>query len=442
MFCCLVALCLTCIQVDVAEHNIDGKALSSRATAHEVLMDFRKKHSEKITMTPGDEDKVLEVIVSDSTAVTENNGKVDLIEEVSDFVKLFDYLVIRGTDLDKIKGAQLVFGGRSWELRAVRGTDKAVLIRVLSKSKEAEKESEVSVVLNSKGKFFVEHVALRSAAGIDSDVAKMKDHWKFFDVGQDLQRSFYDETLDQNYRSLSDSLNQNSEIFNAFLLPARMRAMEQVNIAGILKDRRVSKMHEILSSLDPDVASELAAQGFGDGFADFVKVFSKSDTGPFFSRHAVEAKLFLCSEFCKPQELIQSIDAWNQWYEEEALGRSVQFASAKPDFLLLSNLQANSIAKARGFSNKEMNAWMAEHVLPVSGNEGLVLNANNPRVPKEMTFHLGEKPMMAFDSTPNQQDVSKWIPTIESSLPFFKDTKKQSRVLEVLRAEMIRLSEN
>ena len=101
----------------------------------------------------------------------------------------------------------------------------------------------------------------------------------------------------------------------------------------------------------------------------------------------------------------------------------------------------NAIAKANGFSIEEMNAWIVKNLLPITGNKGLVRVANMPGFPEQMGFRLSEQPMMAFDWTPNQQDVSRWIPTIKSSLPFYRDAKQQSLVLDTLKAEMTRLSE-
>jgi len=196
-------------------------------------------------------------------------------------------------------------------------------------------------------------------------------------------------------------------------------AIDLVHINGIIEDRRVARLHELFSGLDAEVAASTAAEYFEQEFSSFQKLHETADILPERYRHGLESKLFLCSEFCSREQLADLVERWYDWHELASLGKSYK-AGTRPNFLLVANLQLNSLASERGFTLRETNEWMAKQLAPV--------------LPKNGLPQLKLKPLMASHWTTNRQDILKLVPVFES-MRALHSTEGQRLLLHVLGNE-------
>jgi len=417
---CLLTVLLVAMfaQEKDASSPPNERSVEALCQSHNILFgEFCKNNNARIAWSPSDDDVLVELVASSSVTHVDGRGKVKLLPESVDLSRLFDVVLIRGKNLDGFEEAQLVRDGRSWKLERMQ--DKLdepdehevqqQAFRIIEKPTESTvKSDEFLLEAKSTAAATIHEVVFKSTLGINRDLDKMRAFWP----------------LQQHYVELRKSLGENSHLFNG-IVGARLGAMERININSVLADRRVSRMYQTLSSMDEELAAAMAATEFEREFQRF-KAMSNGFL-PYFSIHALEANLFLCSEFCSRETFVEKLDGWNQWYEELAPTRTLQFGVSKPDFLFVANLLAYRIAKEKTLSTEQLNEWIFENILPLA-DKAYSQHRHQPDFPREMRFMLIEKPM---------QGIAKRVPTIESSLPFFKDSKRQARVLEKMRQELV-----
>ncbi len=136
-----------------------------------------------------------------------------------------------------------------------------------------------------------------------------------------------------------------------------------VNLRAILADRRVARLHELLSQMAPEEASEKLHDEFKSKFEQFKGKWAeaiKFENGTILDseRHGLSALLFLVFEFCPESQFDEDCRSWLDWYYE-LQGANVNFTRrACPQPLLVINLHALALIR-RGESIQQINARVA-----------------------------------------------------------------------------------
>lgn len=443
--------------------SIQDEAAKSNLEKHAKHTEIRQALHEKLLKTivvtdpgaalwrDGEKKMVLsELIVFRKETVFKQQGTVDLDSDVSSVSRLFDHIVFRGDNLDNLTGVVFKFGNKSIRYKRFAKTDDGFVFGMIpiplikekktkfgsrnlhgSVARHANRNDQgISFSISCTEELTLKEIAFHSARGIHRDFQTMLDSWTTFSRGElDLNRAFYLETL--KYKNIDDlvvSLNENSEILGRIVIPSRMSASENINLWGVLSDRRVAKLYELLSELDTDIAAEISQRNFVLELERYIESYATTDIGPLSARHAIEGQLFLCSEFCDQKQVLENIDRWKNWHAKHFAERSFQFkAGAGPDFLFVANTYANLIAKNRGFALDETNAWLEEIFSDV-------IPGNEPPP------SLSENWLFTSDWTPTRKDALQLVPVFESSNPFY-GKKRQDLALSILREQVEILEE-
>ncbi len=338
-------------------------------------------------------------------------------------IGLFDLLVLRPLDnIEDIKSVSLLSEGEK-ELplkQFAAGSD--YLAFYLPRN---HPQSPLKISVSAEIEIKLSEIAIRSNRGVDTDFDKQLKRWRTFPKNrfQAVQEAFLLETAKMSFEELNESLNQNSQALRKIIVPARLPSSgPSISLRGILADRRVARIHELLSTLDKNAAGEIAKANFDREFAEFQDVWETGVLVPYQTNHAIESQLFLCSEFCSPATVDGILEKWNKWHEKEQVTKDYQFKTrAAPDFLLTASLQMKMLMRKKGLSLIEANRWV-DAVFP---EEFRIVGQ-----PK-----LNQRWLMASDSTPNRPEPIKSIPMFESGDSFIAPGVKQF-FLEVLRAEL------
>ena len=407
---------------DTETDNVKFRCLHE---AHSYLLSQSKLRPKKFRWSINDRLIYELSVLAEVVKVGAGEQQIKLDDDTQRVVYLFDQLVIRGENVGEISEVELSIGdfvqkelgGR----REMKGDGVAFDLGMFQLPPKDIREV-VQLRITSQSPVTINGISLKSSRGISKDYSSVKKHWFEFTAGRnsDLQRTFFLQVRSQDLAQLSSSLGQNSRIFNKLIRPQAMYASEDVNLNAILGDRRVSKLYELLKALDRDQAAKLAREMYVLQFAKFQEVLDRSIV-PHYSRHALESKLFLCSEFCTTDEVAEQMKSWKSWHEANLDGRSNQFKyGAGPDFLFFANLKVNVVAKGRGYSIGQANTWL----------EGVIAPVTDPRsIP--VALELSEKWLLTSDSTPNRQDGLARVPFMSYSGPF-KNRKDQLRVLDMI----------
>jgi hypothetical protein len=347
-----------------------------------------------------------------------------LPDRTSEILGFFDFLVVRSEfDLKKVKRVRILDdSGRSKPLK-VFGFKEGTLVFQLPK--KINPKSSLSIAVSCEEQIEISEIAVRSKRGLDKEFSALKKWWLTFpkDGFAKVKQAFLEVTAKMNLEELNEALGENSEALGRIIVPARLPPSgEEISMWGILSDRRVAKIHEILSSMDGELAAEIAETSFDREFKTFREVWETAAIVPYQNNHAIESQLFLCSEFCSSDKVNSILDDWNEWYSQHKDANNYQFeVRAAPDALLVASIQTKMLMKKNNFSLEEVNLWL------------------DRAMPLEM--RSGEKPtvtlrwLMSSDSTPNRPDVIKQVPLFESHYQFMKRGSKQL-LLDVLRAEL------
>ncbi len=403
----------------VRELSTTNKKMEVLADRHSFLHDEFIKG--KKCVWNEDKTRLIEVTLARDVEIS-SEISLPLPSRTPEVFEFFDVLMFRSdSSLEDVKAVTLIDNkGDSISLNEF-GFREGILMFWLPRN--FDRESSVKLSVSSDEPIEFSDVGIRSKRGVDSDFKKMKEWWftlpksRFSDVAQ----AFLDETAKMTFEELNRSLNQNSEALLKIIVPARLPSTgPSICVWGILADRRVSKIHEILSTLDRDTAAKLAEANFNSEFEAFRATWETGGIVPYRTNHAIESQLFLCSEFCSVEQVNGILNRWNDWYGKHKDSMDFQFESrAKPDFLLVASLQMKMLMEKKHLSLREANRWLVE-IMPDKGSDQARLNS---------------LALQTSDSTPNRPGVIKSIPLFDSHYQFMGPESKQY-LLTVLQAEL------
>ena len=430
----LVILCnvVLCVYLCADSKNNEKSNLELRKDAFEFLFSEYIPDRECVWNL----DQLCEVEIFDrreSRIELENEKQfIALPAETERVARFFDDIVIRGLRLDEIQAAKLKLGKKCFELHVVRvekdGQEAYLRVPALPLSIN-QRSGQLALVINKR--VTVERVVLRTDTpfGIDAfeayqlrrtELAKQRGEQAFVAYQNLLMK------IDQlGVEKLAESLREKSEEFARSIVPAQLTAgVDIISINGFLVDRRVSKMYEVLSRMDAGDAAELAATNFRNELKRFKEDWKGAGILPARKRYAVEALLFLSSEFCSTEQFLEQLDEWHDWYHREKNDRGFQFQrQGRPDFLLVANLYCNIFVRQNEMSIEEANRWLANTVGPE-----LSRGSNPPK--------LEQRWLPSSDSIPGGVDLIADVPTFQS-FGAVRGREKQNRVLAVLRSGIL-----
>lgn len=170
----------------------------------------------------------------------------------------------------------------------------------------------------------------------------------------DREQAFIESTatrdLEQLLHAISEPDGENYLIVYSSGMQPSMTGRSSVPLRAILADRRIAKLHALLSGMPKAEASERISNVFADKFQryqdDWNTAINEGGTVLFGEpRYGLMATLFLCFEFCDVGHADQLLRQWVDWYQSHRQ-KSRQFARrAGPDALTIVNLYAIVLAK-------------------------------------------------------------------------------------------------
>lgn len=400
---------------------------SVRTKSHQFL--FEKFVNSKKCTWSDDKSALKEVVVFEGDLSFEDVVEIELMQNSNKIARFFDRVIIKGKDLTELESVGFVdkdcvrFMSVASKLKSEECTlNTALTSRAFIQGKVA------NVECGCRSAASISQIVFHSTKGIPKEYGSFKaQRGRYSEKATDLQSSFLEEVKKMSFAELSESLSGNSEsVVRIVLMPRLGPGGDNFNIRGVLADRRVAKMHEHLSQLPREVASELSLASYESEFVSFQDFYEDANIAPTRILHAMEANLFLCSEFCSPDTVVEAVENWKDWYDKELIRKKgdLQFSVfAKPDPLLVANLYTNLIIKKNGFSTAQGNIWLHETFSD--------LVQHKSRVPQ-----LNDRWFMASDWTPNQLEVIKAVPTYDSHT-FIRREESQELVLNILKAELL-----
>ncbi len=399
--------------------------LDAHKAEHEILLkDFIK---EKKCQWNKSRDKLFEVQLLSGKLDIEN--ELALPEGTGKAMAFFDGLVLRSeTGIKSIEAVELLDDhGKRIKLDQL-GSNETTLVFLLPQ--KLDRNSPLRLAVFAKEKTELSNVSIRSKSGVFKDFAKLKKWWLTFSKSSDLQLRFLEDTANMSLGELLTALGENSEASVRFIAPATLPTSggNTISMWGILADRRISRIHDLLSALEPEVAETLARGNFDKQFNLFTDYFDENfyhSSVPVALLHAMDSSLFLCSEFCSPEEFQGLVDKWQLWHVE-TLGLTREgkpFTSASQlSPMLLGSLKASIFMREKGLTVEEAQAWLRDS-LPDHLKPGSI---TTPR--------LRANWMMSWDSTPNRPIPLKAFPVFESEYQFIEDGAEEA-VLEAFRLD-------
>lgn len=265
------------------------------------------------------------------------------------------------------------------------------------------------------------------------------------DQREEREKRFILETATRNFDELMASLTENSDflivVYTASNGPADLGP--PVVVRSFLRDRRVSKLHALLTGMSKEEAAEKVASAYADEFAAYQATWAVANqtSSSIFTepKYGLSAKLFLCSEFCDETKTLELIDAWTRWHQDN-LGASQEFAqSAGPCPLMIANLYAKQLIH-RGVQLEAINQTLTELSMKVTGTKFPALVYRDMILWDDLAV-----PGESLPSAANKQRVPKPIPVFPSWMPameFIATPAVQQLVLATLRDELKTHQEN
>ena len=93
-------------------------------------------------------------------------------------------------------------------------------------------------------------------------------------------------------------------------------ALGFIHLKGVLADRPVSKLYEVMGNLDSSVAAAFSADNFDRELGTFQEKWLNDPFVPIRYNHAVDSHLFLCAAFCSSETVNAKIESWKKWHSE------------------------------------------------------------------------------------------------------------------------------
>ncbi len=421
------------------------KRSSFREESHDFL--FSKFIEGKKHSFSKDGKSLVEVVVFDELSLVKakETKNFELAKDVHRVIGMFDTIAIKGNDLANVGKCWLRPQYSSLGLSAKNsrnpndviffsippmpgGFERPASAKQLPSGPSKPISTDMFLRILVREECTIEQVALVSSWRID---AAYEDFQKkvtaFPDDMNSMQRrhhAFFLETQNRDLIDLSRSLSERSDSFSSVVYPSRLTSgMDLISIRSVLADRRVAKIYESLAALSSEEASECAENNLAMELVDYKDKWGGKGILPSRDKYAVEANLFLCSEFCPAETVIRYVEDWADWHQKKADAKSFQFRRlGGPEFHFVANVYANLVARKHSFNMAETNAWFDrtfKDVLP----EG------------RPTLSGGW--FTSSDWTPRRPELIKVVPIFQSFTKFPGDDARKQLILQRMKEEFM-----
>ena len=277
--------------------------------------------------------------------------------------------------------------------------------------------------------------------------------------GVSVQRAridwFIEDTASMELDELIESLDESEHLgyqLTQFATISHGSFNPPVRMLGVLADRRVAKIYEILSEQDEALASRTAASVFDEKLKTYADQLAKCRSGKTDCQHvltrapehAVSAALFLCARFCSRELFMDKLESWYATFPGAKRDLASMVSGGLPDALLELNLLLY-VMHRNGASVDDLN----ERLKDASRKPGTP--SFPPRIVQEYPpIQLGLLPFSRSDAHTNATDfthVTRGVPADKQAIlaevpgfdnwpstPFFVDADEQARVLKIVRS--------
>ncbi len=410
----------------------DKVNFEDRQIAHKRLFDEYVKN--KKCVFSQDKQSLFEVFIYDTPTQLTKTGELKLPKGTREVSRNFNQLVVRGKSLNGVN-ASLGVGQDGPSLQRIHGTDENLAVfklinvnRRISVNGETDEDREFALQIRCDSRTLVEEVSLRfKGDGISKDFETQQQKFSGFDQDRAgmIHEDFFRSTVARSFDELANSLSEKSEAFNRIVLPESFGAgIEDYAIKGVLADRRVAKLYEGLSRMDPKNAEQVARELFVDAFESYIEGWRFVDVMPRRKIYGPQAHLFLCFEFCSADIAMEQIDKWDKWHAAN-LGKGIPDSSGL-DKIYSMNLQINAIRKKNNWSIQEVNEFLATELGP-----SLKIGGNRPPM-------VEWSALRSSDWTPKQIEFLSLVPVF-SYTSALRNPVRHEFILETLRNELLDL---
>jgi hypothetical protein len=408
----------------------DKANLEDRRLAHKRLFD--KYVKDKKCVFSQDKLSLYEVVIYDVPTKFTKSCEIKLPQGTRDVSRNFNQLVVRGKSLSGIT-VSLGVGQNATSLQRVHGTVENLAVfklvnvtRPNSIKDGMDENREFDLQVRCKTPATIEEISLRfKGDGISKDFESQQKKFVGFDQGRTgkVHEEFFRTTSTRSFDELANSLSEKSEAFSRIILPASFGAgVEDYKIKGVLADRRVSKLYEGLSRMEPNVAEQVAKELFANAFESYSESFRFVTILPSRKIYGPQAHLLLCSEFCSPEVTLEQIERWDTWHAANLKNGIPQ--SSGLDKIFSMNLQINVIRKKNNWSIQRVNKFLATEFGP-----SFKIGGNRPPT-------VEWSALRSSDWTPKQIEVLSLVPVF-SHTSALSNPKRHEFILETLRNELL-----
>lgn len=403
----------------------DTQNQQDRKSAHQFLFD--EFVTDRKAVFSKDQKFLKELVVYKNTngQLVESGEEFLLPDGAQRIAGMFDNVILRGENLNGIVGVVLEpYSAHRMRLTHERKQQLTTKMRPFPVPRK--NLPQIRLRIECRTPVMIDEIAFASAKGIGrefdlvrKDIAVNPTRSNAF---ESADAKFRNETINRSFDDLASSMSENSEAYVRLIVTAGITSnIDSFDFGSVLVDRRVAKLYEELARMDKDVAARRASNSFDAEFSKYKRSWEGTNVLASNHRYGVDALLFLCSEFCPPEEFSNKVERWSDWFDKTT-GKGAQFEfSGGADFLMVSNLYANIIVKQRQLSIPEANALLANVIGPITKSRSLVLEGGA---------------LLSSDWTSDQIDVAALIPVSRVYPTRKKEVQKQ--ILNALRQELMR----
>ena len=338
-----------------------------RKEAHKYLFeDFIK---EKRCVFSEDKRALREVVIFDEEKTISGDLSIDLPEGTEKVMGVFSHIILRGENLDKeIILTHQPYGALTNLKQDFRSPNEVKFLIHSFPPLNGDKKA-VTLRFKIEGEAQIKEIALATSFNLTSTYdAKQTVFVGELSIAARRQLVFRLATMARSFEELAVSLDESSEAFGTTVLAASIPSSPEpfIDVMSILVDRRVAKIYEGLANMESHQAEKIASDNFDRQFSGYMPLWEGGTAKipvsvPSNFRYAVNAHLFLCSEFCPPETVLEKIDQWSTWHETTG-----SIPTVGPSPLYIANLYVKILKNQRGMTLDETNAWLQQNFSSIS----------------------------------------------------------------------------
>ena len=413
--------------------TILGQELDSNRSIQQLRKDAHKYliseylNGKDCTYSDKFKNELEKVVIYDNEQLLEEDSQLNLPEGTHRVFGFFDTVIVESSTPDLIEKLSFKLKEETYPLKLKTYTTEKGIYQIPPTPEPCATDDDLVIEFLANAPVEIQKISLRAKnrmperySDYDQRATKFPNKMSTF---QNRHFSFFKETQSRTFDELLRSLNEHSEAFSSVVFPSQLTAgVDLVEFNSVLVDRRVAKIYETLQLVDPNEAAAISAAMVEREFAIYRNQWEGNTAIPARYKYAMDASLFLCSEFCAPELVIKSIDDWNSWHQGELQGRGYQFKSDGPqDFHFTANLYTHMIIKKNDLTLEQANRWIGE---TLSG------------IMPEKTPVLQRRMFLSSDWTPNRIETIKTVPVFQSFSAFPVNQAKRTALLEILKQEL------